>query len=222
MKGRGIKGEGLVDNDKGKGGDLTMLEESWASAEDFATLFQYFWYHDFPIDQKSTGARRSDWTIHTGVVVRSIADLMGFVTRFESGKRKDAVMRNTEQDIIALEWEWEGVFGKVNELEKLKLHKVWSKDKDSTRLLKYAVLITYTHTYNIDKVYKRVLTEWKGAPWPILLILIDLEESSRFTSHKEFKNMQMSIFNEGKRIDLRVTPAFPWKVSKTRWSYELK
>jgi len=28
---------------KGKEGGLEMLEESWASAEDFATLLQYFW-----------------------------------------------------------------------------------------------------------------------------------------------------------------------------------
>ncbi len=43
MKGRGIKGEGLVDNGKGKREGVKMLEESWASVEDFATLFQYIW-----------------------------------------------------------------------------------------------------------------------------------------------------------------------------------
>ncbi len=37
------KGEGLVDNDKRKDGDLIMLEERWASSEDFATLCQYIW-----------------------------------------------------------------------------------------------------------------------------------------------------------------------------------
>lgn len=199
-----------------------MLEGSLASIEDFATLFQYLWYRDFPIDQKSTGARRSDWTIHTGVVIRNIADLMGFVTRFESGKRKDAVMRNTEQDIIALEWEWEGVFGRANELEKLKLHKVWSIDKSGQRLLKYAVLITYTHTPNIENVYSHVMERWKGAQWPLLLILIDLKESKKFFSHKEFKNIRMSVFDKGGCRDLRSAPAFPWEVRGTRWSSELK
>jgi len=196
-----------------------MLEK-WASPEDFATLFQYFWYRDFPMDQKSTGARRSDWTIHTGIVVRNIADLMGFMARFESGKRKDAVMRNTEQDVVALEWEWEGVWG--NELEKLKNHKMWSYDKKSERLLKFAVFITYTHTYNVDKVYKRVLDEWEGASWPLLLILIDVEESKKFFSHKEFKHITMSLFDNGERRELRSAPAFPWEVAGTRWSYELK
>jgi len=197
-----------------------MLEESWASPEDFAALFQYFWHRDFPMDQKSPGARRSDWTIHIGIVVRNIADLFGFHTRFESGKRKDAVMRNTEQDVIALEWEWGGVWG--NEIEKLKNHTLWSYDKNSERLLKYAVFITYTHTPNIEKVYSHVKEKWECARYPLLLILIDLEESRKYFSRKEFMYIQMSIFNKGRRTDLRVAPAFPWKVYGTRWSRELK
>jgi len=197
-----------------------MEEDAWASIEDFATLFQYYWYRDFPMNQKSTGARRSDWTIHTGIVIRNIADIMGFMARYESGKRKDAVMRNAEQDVIALEWEWEGVWG--NEIKKLKEHKVWRYDKNIERLLKYAVFITYTHTCNIGKVYGHVLDKWKDAPWPLLLILIDVEESKKFFSHKEFINIQMSVFEKGKRRQLRSAPAFPWKVPKTRWSWELK
>ena len=218
IKGRGIKGEGLVDDDKGKGGDLTMLKESLASLEDFATLFQYFWYRDFPIDQIAVGAKRTDWTIHIGIVARNIADLMGLVTRFERGGRKDAVLRSTEGDEIAIEWEWGGVWG--NELKKLKHHRVWSKDKGSERLLKYAVLITYTHTPNIEKVYNHVLKEWEGSQWPLLLILIDLEESKKFI--KEFKNINMSVFDKGERRGLRSAPAFPWKVYGTRWASELK
>lgn len=197
-----------------------MEKDAWASIEDFATLFQYFWHRDFPMDQKSPGARRSDWTIHTGIVVRNVADLLGFHSRFESGKRKDAVLRSTEQDEVALEWEWGGVWG--NEIEKLKKHRLWSYDKNNERKLKYAVFITYTHTYNIDKVYKHVLVNWECASYPLLLILIDVEESKKFFSHKEFINIQMSVFDKGKRTELRSAPAFPWKVPKTRWSRELK
>jgi hypothetical protein len=197
-----------------------MLEEKWASPEDFATLFQYFWYRDFPMDQRSTGARRSDWTIHTGIVVRSIADLMGFMARFESGKRKDAVMRNTEQDVIALEWEWEEKWG--NEIEKLRGRKLWSYDKDSKRLLQYAVFITYRPAQKIDEVYKDVLDKWKGASWPLLLILIDIEESEKFYTKREFMEIRISKFLDGRYTELRSAPALPWKVPKTRWSRELK
>ncbi len=197
-----------------------MLGESWASPEDFATLFQYFWYRDFPMDQKSTGARRSDWTIHTGIVVRNIADLMGFMARFESGKRKDAVMRSTEQDVVALEWEWEEKWG--NEIKKLKNHKLWSYDKDSKRLLQYAVFITYRPTLQIDEVYKKVLEEWKDASWLLLLILIEIEESEELYTHREFTQIRMSKFHEGRYSELRSAPALPWRVPRTRWSRELK
>jgi len=198
-----------------------MLEKSWASIEDFATLFQYFWHRDFPMDaKKATGAGRVDWTIHIGIVVRNIADVMGLVTRFERGGRKDAILRSTEGDEVAIEWEWEGVWG--DELKKLKEHEVWSRDKGKERLLKYAVLITYTHTPNIEKVYNHVMGKWEGARWPLLLILIDLIESKKYPMGKEFKNIQMSVFDKGKRRELRVAPAFPWEVYGTRWSYELK
>ena len=205
---------------KGKEEGLKMLEGSWASPEDFATLFQYFWYRDFPIDQRATGARRADRTIHIGVVVRNVADLMGLVTRFERGGRKDAVLRSTEGDEIAIEWEWGGVWG--NELEKLKQHKVWSIDRSSERLLKYAVLITYTHTPNIERVYNHITEKWQGAQWPLLLILIDLIESKKYYMGKEFKNIQMSVFHKGERRELRSAPAFPWEVPGTRWSYMSK
>ena len=191
------------------------LPANWATPDDFAMLFQYFWHRDFPIDPLSIGARRSDWTIHIGVVVRNIADLMGVVARFESGKRKDAVLRSTAGDEVAIEWEWEGVWG--NELGKLKNHRVWSKIKGTDRPLKYAVLITYTHTPNIERVYEHVMEKWQDAKWPLLLILIDLEESKKFSSGKDFKHIQMSVFEDGKQRQLRKVPAYPWKVDGTRW-----
>jgi len=191
------------------------LPIGWATPEDFATLFQYFWQRDFPMDQIATGAKRTDWTIHIGVVVRNIADLMGLVTRFERGGRKDAILRSTEGDEIAIEWEWGGVWD--NELGKLKDHKAWRRDKSGGQLLKYAVFITYTHTPNMEKVYDHVAEKWTGAPWPLLLILIDLEESRRFSSGKEFRNIHMSVFDSNGRKSLRDTPAFPWKVQSTRW-----
>ena len=195
------------------------LSENWASIEDFATLFQYFWYRDFPIDQISTGAKRTDWTIHIGIVVRNVADLIGLVTRFESGGKIDAVLRSTDGDEIAIEWEWEGIWG--NELEKLKHPKrIFRKDKSGERLLKYAVLITYTHTPSIEKVYNHATEKWREAQWPLLLILIDLEESKEFYSGKDFKNIQMCVFDKNRHRELRTAPAFPWRVSSTRWDEE--
>ena len=193
-----------------------MLEKEWASIEDFATLFQYFWYRDFPIDQKSKGAHRVDWTIHIGVVVRNVADLMGLVTRFEAGGRKDAVLRSADGDEVAIEWEWGGDWDK--ELKKLKEHKkLWPKNKEG---LKYAVLITYTD--NIDNSHKRAEAEWKDARWPLLLILIKVNEVPRkeLTSRRKFEEIQMFQFDNNKPGELlRTIPALPWNVRGTRWSY---
>jgi len=164
-----------------------------------------------------------DWTIHIGVVVSEIANFMGLVTRFEEGGRKDAILRSTEGDEIAVEWEWNGVW-RANELEKLIKHEVRPKGKER---LKYAVLITYTHPPNIQRVYDHVMEEWEGARWPLLLILIDLLEKpkSQFTMHKEFQNIQMSVFSAGEkagRTQLRSVPAFPWEIPGTSWSYRSK
>lgn len=191
------------------------LPACWALPEDFATLFQYLWHRDFPISETATGAKRADWTIHIGAVVRNIADLMGMVTRFESGGRKDAVLRSVDGDEIAVEWEWGGVWG--DELEKLKHHNVWSRDRVAERLLKYAVFITYTHTPNITKAYDHVMQNWQDAKWPLLLILIDVEESKRLSTGKQFKDIHMTIFTPTGQKALRKAPAFPWKIEGSRW-----
>jgi len=192
------------------------LPPQWASPEDFATLFQYFWHRDFPMYPTATGARRVDWTIHIGIVVRNIGDLMGLLTRFERGGRKDAVLRSGEGDEIAVEWEWGGVWG--NELQKLRNHRVWSPTKRPDRLLKYGVLVTYTHTPNIPKVHDHVRDQWQGAQWPLLLILIDVEENREFSSGKAFKDINVSVFGSDGQKCLRSAPAFPWNVGSSRWS----
>ena len=106
-----------------------------------------------------------------------------------------------------------------NELEKLKSpRKIWRKEP------RCAVFITYTHTPYIDKVYAHVAKNWEGAKWPLLLILIDVIDmpKRKIYSGREFQNIQMSVFHEGRRRELRSAPALPWKVCGTRWSNELK
>ena len=75
---------------------------------DFATLYSHMWYRDFPLHPSVRDkAERADWTIHIGITVRSIADLMGLFTHFESGQRTDAILRgNRNEAMAALEWEW--------------------------------------------------------------------------------------------------------------------
>lgn len=195
------------------------LPSQWGSAEDFATLFQYFWHRDFPMDRTAVAARRADWTMHIGVIIRSIGDLMGLATRFERGGRKDALLRSREGDEIALEWEWDGVKG--NELKKLKTHKAWSAAGDRGRLLQYGVLISYANIAETSNTYTHVLKEWDGANWPLLLILITFQESKEFRMGRDFQHMECSLFDTDGQRHLRSAPASPWYLANTRWPSEL-
>lgn len=187
---------------------------TWATLQDFATLFLYFWHRDFPLGpETATGASRSDWTIHIGIAVRNIATLMGLVTRFERGRRKDAVLRGSAGDEIALEWEWQDVWG--NELEKLKNHKTWSWEKGTERLIRYCVFISYSHTDNLSKSYEHVAETWKGAHYPLLLILVEWIDSKKYSSRRDFKRLHMCSFNSDGRTDLRIAPATPWDAEPT-------
>jgi hypothetical protein len=194
------------------------LSEKWASPEDFATLFQYFWHRDFPIDQKAIGAHRADWTIHIGIVVRNVSDTMGLWARFEHGSRKDALLRSTDGDEIAIEWEWKDTWHE--ELIKLKNHTVYSNKKDNIRLLKYGVLITYATDEKIENMYKKIQETWKTASWPLLLIVIEFERYRRYSSRRKFKNLHTSIFERNNQKKLFTVPALPWHVIGSRWSIE--
>ena len=112
-----------------------------------------------------------------------------------------------------------GVWG--NELEKLKSHRAWRPKGVEPRPLAYGVLITYTHTPNVDRVREHVSHQWAGSGWPLLLVLIDVEESKRFTSGKEFKSMRSMLFSvKGEARILSESPSTPWGVAASRWSEE--
>ncbi len=147
--------------------------EELARPKDFATLFRYYWYRDFPISPKAVGALRTDWTRHIDIVVRNVADLMGLYTRFEAGKRSDAILRCAHgQDIIAVEWEWTGVHDK-DLTEKLRKKKG----------LRYAVFVSYSDVSSDmlkpDEDRQYVEQVWKGASFPLLLILVEYSRVKR-------------------------------------------
>jgi len=197
-----------------------MLEKDWASPEDFAALFQYLWYRDFPIDEISIGAHRADWTHHIGIVVHNIANLFGFVARFETGGKTDAVLRSRDGDEIALEWEWGDV---QSELNGLRSYRAWHPPEVSEKTIKYAVLITYESESKPRDVLKKVEEEWRKEPrppYPLLFVLVSFRDVKRkeFSSKRAFSNISMFLFGEDKPGKLRSAPAFPRKVRGTRWS----
>lgn len=196
------------------------LHSQWSTPDDFSTLFKYFWHRDFPTDNKlAVGARRVDWTIHIGIIVRSIADLMGLTTRFERGGRKDALLRSGEGDEIAVEWEWNGVRG--NELRKLKNHKAWAPLKFRPKSLRFAALVSYAETSDFFASRDHVEKMWAGAQWPLLLILVTFDITKKYRTRRDFSIMNFFVYEPSGVRELGSVPATPWNLEATRWPSQL-
>ena len=137
--------------------------------KDFITLFNSFWYRDFPLAQrhKDTGSR-AEWTTHIGICVRACADLMGYFTHFEQGNRTDAVIRNNHgEDIAHIEWEWKQVITKnVNEIKKLKAEREYAD---------FSAFISYSrhdcHSKNLTTIKK----QWGTRDFPLVIMLVTFE-----------------------------------------------
>ena len=195
------------------------LPIEWSTPMDFAALFKYFWHRDFPTNNLSVGARRADWTIHIGIVVRAIANLMGLATRFERGGRKDAILRSREGDEVAIEWEWDSVFG--NELKKLKTHNSWAPVEFKPKSLRFATLISYSESSRFEDSCQHAEKTWEGTPFPLLLILVTYDPTKKFRTRRDFKEMHFLVYGPDGRHDLGTVPAVPWNLEGTRWPIQL-
>ncbi len=175
---------------------------------DFITLFNAFWYRDFPLSEsyKVLGSR-AEWTIHIGSCVKSCADMLGYFTYFESGIRADAVIKdNLENDIAHIEWEWwQPHNDKVNEIKKL------LSKKDDT---KFSVFFSYSredsHGKNMDSIQK----QWGKSPNPLVVFLITFKYEKR---SRWFHNLETYIVKNGKTKQIRSQSALPWDKAGTRW-----
>ncbi|MBP6177427.1 MAG: hypothetical protein KA473_08295 [Anaerolineales bacterium] len=179
---------------------------------DFITLFNAFWYRDFPLSQayKKLGSR-AEWTTHIGSCVKSCAEMLGYFTYFESGIRTDAVIKdNVGNDIAHIEWEWwEPHTKKVNEIKKLFSEKSRAK---------FSVLFSYsrqndgknTHVKNIKSIQK----QWGNGPYPLVVFLITFNYES---STRWFNELETYLVKDGKMKKVRNQPALPWCKTGTRW-----
>lgn len=180
---------------------------------DFVTLFNAFWYRDFPLsaNYKTLGSR-AEWTTHIGVCVRSCADLLGLFTYFESGVRTDAVIKdNIGNDIAHIEWEWwQASSPEVNEIKKL------FKEKRRTE---FSVFISYSRVDSHDRNLLSIRRQWRKSPHPLLVFLVTFE---RENNRRMFKNLETYLVRDGKMKHMRSQPALPWQVVGTRWELKEK
>lgn len=83
---------------------------------------------------------------------------MDLVCRFESGGKRDALIETRDEKVlIGAEWEWnfEDVFGKTKELEKLKI----TCEKNESA---HAFLLTYCPSHVYLEFIERVTSIWRG------------------------------------------------------------
>ncbi|MFC3943245.1 hypothetical protein CCU68_25080 [Pseudomonas gingeri NCPPB 3146 = LMG 5327] len=176
---------------------------------DFATLFAYSWYRDFPMDGYSRDmGSTSDWNIHTGYTVRRVADLMGYFAHFESSNRTDAVIRDTlRAAVVFAEWEWlSPCENRINEPKKL-------SDAAMTENPRFCFLFSYAPTGTIERQLDYISGHWQ-ADVPLLISLVEFEG----TSKRFFKGMSMHRLHDGTWQLLREQRALAWDVPGTRWA----
>ncbi|MCL4271018.1 MAG: hypothetical protein KJZ72_15795 [Anaerolineales bacterium] len=188
-----------------------MLSEPKLLQQDFITLFNVFWYRDFPLTKnyKDFGSR-AEWTTHIGICVRSCADLLGYFTYFESGGRTDAIIKDNQGfDVAHIEWEWwQADSDKVNEIKKL--HK---KRKNTD----FSVFISYSKLDNIgshERNLKSIEKQWGKSEEPLVVFLITFLRAKNL---REFYDLETYIVRNGKIKKVRSQPALPWDVRGTRW-----
>lgn len=175
---------------------------------DFITLFNKFWYRDFPLaeNHKDTGSR-AEWTTHIGISVRACADLMGYFTHFGQRNRTDAVIRdNCGIDIAHIEWEWkQAIDESVNEIRKLREVKA-----DAL----FSAFISYSrhdcHRKNISPIER----QWGRHAYPLVVMLVTFEYSKRA---RWFDQLETYHLQSGKLQKIRSQPALPWEVVGSRW-----
>ena len=200
---------------------------------DFVTIYSQMWYRDFPLQRSfSRHAQRADWTTHIGVAVRSTADLLGLFTRFESGGRTDAILRDNEDKAVALlEWEWTAIHREnehINEFEKLKNNCLKKQFKD----IQFAAYIGYFRSETHKGEDYSALSASKLSDYtkcwamadlpPLLLVLVNFEWKGATKGGRKFTNLTVDKLEGGHKTRLRDQPAYPWDVSGSKWQHESK
>jgi len=175
---------------------------------DFVSLFNAFWYRDFPLSENyKTLGSRAEWTTHIGICVRSCADLQGLFTYFESGIRTDAIIKdNSGNDVAHIEWEWIQPFRiEVNEVKKLYLYR---------KNAEFSAFVSYSRRSNHNDNLNQIQKQWKNSADPLLVFLVTFDFKN---NRRWFYDLETHIIQNGRMKKIRSQPALPWDVKGTRW-----
>ena len=177
---------------------------------DFVSLFNAFWYRDFPITKERTEiSRRALWTTHIASTIKKCADHLGLFTCFETGGKTDAVIEYADtQKWAKVEWEWiQPHDEKVNEINKLAES---AKIEDAETF----IFVGYSNKSRIDENISAIQAHWGKTSKPLIVFLVTF---SFETKKREFELLRTYLFKDGAHKMLRKQKALPWDVKGTKW-----
>lgn len=165
----------------------------------FSLTFARIFLGDTPnykLKNGTIGATRSSWTYHTAFAIAQTCKMFNLLCKFESHGKRDAVIETNEEEpevLLFAEWEWdyEDIFGKGKELEKL---------KDSCRETKTAeaFLLVYCPNHKYPDYLCRIAEFWIRAfkrnknPPSLFVHTIIFEEAK---TAREFERLKTVVIN---------------------------
>lgn len=178
---------------------------------DFVSLFNAFWYRDFPITPDRIDiSRRALWTTHIASTVKLAADHLGLYTCFETGGKTDAVIQDSASNVWAkAEWEWTPArSARVNEIAKL------ASSADEAELF---IFFGYSRTDDGGHAsdVASIASQWKHIEKPLIVFLVTFAYSKK---RRHFQEIRTYLFVGSKSRLLRTQEALPWQVPGTKWN----
>lgn len=165
----------------------------------FSLTFARIFLGDTPnykLKNGTVGATRSGWTYHTAFAIAQTCKMFNLLCKFESHGKRDAVIETNEEEpeiLLFAEWEWdyEDIFGKGKELDKL---------KNSCRETKTAeaFLLVYCPSHKYPDYICRIAEFWINAfkknkiPPSLFVHTIIFEEMK---TAREFERLKTVVIN---------------------------
>ncbi len=165
----------------------------------FSLTFARIFLADTPnykLKNGTIGATRSSWTYHTAFAIAQTCKMFNLLCKFESHGKRDAVIETDDDEpIIYLfaEWEWdyEDIFGKGKELDKLKTSCRETKTAEAF-LLVYCPNHKYPdYLYRITEFWVKSFKKTKNPP-SLFVHTIIFEEAK---TAREFEKLNTVVIN---------------------------
>ena len=170
----------------------------------FSELFvELFWNEtpNYELSEGVFGATRSNWTYQTAIAIAQTCKILDLNCRFEAHGKRDAIIefKNPVEVLLAAEWEWdyEDIFGKGKELDKL-------KETCRANPTANAFLLVYCPNSKYLDYLEKIAKDWIQSPEmdeqaPTLFLHTVIFEEKR--GHREFLRMK-TVMIHSERIDV--------------------